>query len=283
MKTEKLTGAFWQPRCGLHHFCQPQPFLSQTFLFARLNTLTFPANKLCCCPGPFGTKTFMGKNLAFRPHTNFAPAQVFQKLGFTMQVFEDEKQLSQKLAFRKQVFQNGCCFAMKTVFLESCVGSPKVVFDATVSKTCFSNKQAFNPRFFCKVSCGKSGTCRNWQDWTFVVLLLAWEPFVFRSPFEKNPMNRNRPFECQMKGFSIGNPFSNWEPFQKRFLNCVLRHQFSPADLGTDFQEPICSWSHFPQRVPDCGPFCGLICFAVLLCNRPQFENPFRKSHEPPV
>ena len=50
-------------------------------------------------------------------------------------------------------------------------------------------------------------TYRNWHDWIFVVLLLNWEPFMFGNPFEKNPMNRNRLFECQMKRFLIRNPF----------------------------------------------------------------------------
>jgi len=37
------------------------------------------------------------------------------------------------------VLQNGCCFVAQTVSSKSCVGSPKFVFDTTVSKTCFLN------------------------------------------------------------------------------------------------------------------------------------------------
>jgi len=55
------------------------------------------------------------------------------------------------------------------------------------------------------------------------------------------------------------NLFCNCEPFQKRFINCVLRHQLLPIDLGTDFQEPFYLWSHFSQRVHNYGPFYGLI------------------------
>jgi len=109
------------------------------------------------------------------------------------------------------------------------------------------------------------------------------EPFVFGNPFEKNPMNMDQLFECQMKGFLIGNPFWNWKPFQKRFTKCVWRHPLLPTNLGTDCCEPFCLWSHFPQRVPNHGPFYGLIFFAVLWHKRPKFKNWFRKSCEPPI
>jgi len=46
------------------------------------------------------------------------------------------------------------------------------------------------------------GTCRNWHNQTFMVLLVHQEPFAFG-----NPSNGNRLFECQMKGFPIGNAF----------------------------------------------------------------------------
>jgi len=94
---------------------------------------------------------------------------------------------------------------------------------------------------------------------------LKHEPFVECEPFLSN-VNLCVKGTKFMNQFLIGS--QNWfanvnlfficEPFQKRFTNCVLRHQLLPADL-CDFQEPFCLWSHFSQRVHNCGPFCQLI------------------------
>jgi len=61
---------------------------------------------------------------------------------------------------------------------------------------------------------------------------------MFRNPFEKNPINRNRLFECQMKGFLIRNHFFKLGTFSKKVpklcpKTSVFTSRFRNRFLGT--------------------------------------------------
>jgi len=81
----------------------------------------------------------------------------------------------------------------------------------------------------------------------------------------------------------------NWEPFLKSGTFSKKVRELHPetsvvaSRFANLFFLTLFVMVSFPQMVPNCGPFCGLLCFAVLLHKRPKFNNMFRKSLQPPI